>query len=359
MNVLIVAGASGGHLYPALALAEALKLKSPGSDIAFVCPRASGLNEKIASCGYKIFEISVRRIRFKFIGFLKGLYSLAKSFVEAFFIIDKARPDVVVGFGSYASLPVMLEAAFFKKATIIHEQNVSLGLANRMLSFFVDKVAVSFNETVLPPLNRQKKFFTGNPLGKRAENKEKNRARDFFSLEDKFTILVLGGSLGAHNINFAFTRAVSILSKEENFQFIHITGKSDYQAVKEAYSPVELTNRVFSFLDEMSYAYGAADMVICRAGAGTISELAYFAMPAILIPYPLAHKHQSENARVLSSQKAAVVIEESDLTVDLFCEHILSFMRSEDNRRRLSENIKKFAQPFAAQKFARLVERAG
>ncbi len=358
MNVLIVTGASGGHLYPALALAEALKLRNPGVNIAFVCPKHSGLNEKIARQGYKIFEISIIRMRFGFIGFLKGIYGLVKSFAEVFLIIDKARPDAVVGFGSYASLPAMLEAAFFKKPTIIHEQNVSLGLANRMLAFFVDKVAVSFNETVLPRLCGGKKFFTGNPLGQRAGKVEKNKARGFFSLEDKFTILVLGGSLGAHNINFAFTQAVNVLSKEEDFQFIHITGKNDYQAIKEAYSRIKLTNRVFSFLDEMSYAYCAADMVICRAGAGTISELAYFAMPAILIPYPLARNHQSENARVLSNQKAAVVIEESGLTVDLLCEHIIGLIRSEDNRRRQSENIKNFAQPAAAEKLAQLVERA-
>ncbi|OGX23154.1 MAG: undecaprenyldiphospho-muramoylpentapeptide beta-N-acetylglucosaminyltransferase [Omnitrophica WOR_2 bacterium RIFCSPHIGHO2_02_FULL_45_21] len=352
LKLLIASGASAGHLYPALAFAEKLREKEANLDIAFVSSRRGGIEESISGRGFRLFFISVLPFSFKsFKKFFPAFFSFIRSFLESFLIIEKFRPDVVVGFGSYVSFPVLLEAALFKKATVIHEQNVSLGLANKGLSFFVDKVAVGFKQT---ENFYAKATFTGNPLGKSLRKAGKDEARRFFNLEDKFTILTVGGSQGAHKINSEFKNSVCLIEKKEDFQFIHLTGKSDYNDLKKYYSCITMRHRVFDFLEPMHLAYSLADLVVSRAGAITIAELVYFQKAALLIPYPYAGGHQLENAYALEKEAAAIVLREEDLGRQRLSETIARLIHSPLERQALEHNIQKFAVPDAAGKLAEL-----
>lgn len=365
IKVLIASGASAGHLYPALAFAQRLAAKRPDIAIAFVTSKR-GIESAVERCGYQLFFVSLRPPSLKVIKFLQSLYYLCRSFFESFFIIQKFRPGLVVGFGSYISFSALLESALLRIPTLIHEQNVSFGLSNKLLSSFVDTIAVSFTplETVgqsagikrlLSGLRPEKRVFTGNPLRSSLTKSARSEAMRFFGLDEAFTLLVIGGSQGSRRINMEFMEAVRLLmERKEKFQFIHISGHSDYLRLKEWYKCITIKYRLFDFLDAINTAYTAADLVICRSGAGTLSELAYFKKAAVLIPYPYARGHQLENALVFKSKNAAAVIQEKELSGAGLCEQILRLMRSADERKALEDNIQKFAHPDAADKLAEL-----
>lgn len=351
IRVLIASGASAGHLYPALAFAQRLAAKRPDIAIAFVTSKR-GIESAIEKCGYQLFFVSLRPISFRGIKLPRSLYYLCRSFFDSFFIIQKFRPGLVVGFGSYISFPALLESALLRIPTLIHEQNASFGLSNKFLSFFVDKIAVSFKDT---PLRAGKLVFTGNPLRSSLTKSARNDARRFFGLDEAFTLSVIGGSQGSRRINMEFMEALRLLTeRKEKFQFIHISGRGDYLRLKEWYKCITIKYRLYDFLDAIHLAYAAADLVICRAGAGTLSELAYFKKAAILIPYPYARGHQLENALQLKRENAAVVIQEKELSGAGLCEQILRLMRLADERIALEDNIQKFAHPDAADKLAEL-----
>ncbi len=352
VRVLIASGASAGHLYPALAFAERLASKRGSAEIAFVSSQRRGIENCIKEAGYPLLFISICQFSPDFLSFLRAACRFARSFLESFLIIRSFRPDIVIGFGSYVSFPILIEAAALGKATIIHEQNARLGLANRFLSPFVDKIAVSFKEAQGPS---DKFVFTGNPLRKSIFLEDKEKARRFFNLGDAFTILAVGGSQGSRKINTVFKDAAGILSeKKENFQFIHISGKADYLHLKDMYKCITIKHCVFDFFADMRMAYSLADLVVCRAGAGTLAELAYFGKAAILIPYPYAGGHQFDNAYCLERDSAALVIEEIRLDGPALSEKILRLMRSCGERKTLEGNIRKFAVADAGDRLAEL-----
>lgn len=353
IKVLIAAGGSAGHLYPAIAFAQRLVQMNPRAAVVFVSGRRGQVEEWIRQAGFEVFFVSIRPLSGGPVNFLRFLYSLLKSFLEAFLIIERFRPDAVAGFGAYVSLPLVLEASVFKRATVIHEQNVSLGRANKFLSPFADRIALSFPHRSVP---NDKYVFTGNPLRRDLIKAGKREAGDFFGLaEDKITVLSVGGSQGSRRINQAFREAVFSLSREEDFQFIHICGKYDYSLLKKDYSCIRIRHCLFEFLARMDLAYSLADIVVCRAGAGTISELAYFNKAAILIPYPYAGSHQLENALALGRDNAALVFEDKDLTGQLLAENISGLIRSKDRREALERNIQSFAVPDADEKLAKVM----
>lgn len=353
VKVLIASGASGGHLYPSLAFAQSLALKRPDAAIAFITA-GRGIESSVQATHYQLFKLCLRPLRFNSVKCLPALYCLGRSFLDSFCIIRKFRPDIVAGFGSYVSFPALLEASLLGIPTLIHEQNVSLGLANKLLKPLAEKIAVSFGETAGP---HNKRVFTGYPLRKSLVRCAPDEARRFFNLsEDRFTLLVVGGSQGCRRINMELKKALEILDKKkEGLQFIHISGKSDYLHLKTEYKYITMRHYLCDFLVQMHLAYSAADLVVCRSGAGTLSELAYFKKAAILIPYPYARSHQLENALALKKENAAVVIEEKELEGgDVLSGGILRLMYSPDERRDLENNIQKFAHPDAADRLAEL-----
>lgn len=351
IKILVAGGASAGHLNPALAFAKRLTQEAPGLEVGLVCLNSQRGLDCLKERFSAVYFLSIISFRLKFRRLPRFLYYLIKSFFESFLIIERFKPDVVVGFGSYSSVPIILEAALFKKATLIHEQNVSLGRANRLLSLFADKTALSFNSG---RVKKERFILTGNPLLKPGKEISKEDAGIFFGLGRKFTVLIFGGSQGSSRINRDFKGALEALSERYDFQFIHICGKYDYYRLKKHYNCIKIKYRVFEFLSDMHYAYKLADVVVCRAGAATISELAYFNKAAILIPYPYAAGHQVENALLLKDSNAAVVLEEKDLNPAALSEQIAGLMRSGQRRKSLEENIGKFSNPDADLKLVNL-----
>lgn len=334
MKILVVTGASGGHIFPALSFLEALKDKSKGVDALLVLPRLSLKYNIALPLGLNTRYISIRTIKLKNIF---GVFDFCKGFLESLFILLDFKPDAIVGFGSLASIPLIFWGWLFRIKMLIHEQNVIPGRANRLLAAFADKIAVSFCET--KDYWRRftaKLLLTGNPIRKELELVHKDKALNFFGLSpQKFTILVMGGSLGSHKINLKFLECVSMLPDKSKLQVIHLAGFQDYDLLQKSYQDQGIDHRCFRFLRPMQYAYSAADLVICRAGATTITELIFFRLPAIIIPYPFAYAHQLMNARVLENKGCALIIKDSALNTNILKEKIQDFISHPDEIKRM------------------------
>jgi UDP-N-acetylglucosamine--N-acetylmuramyl-(pentapeptide) pyrophosphoryl-undecaprenol N-acetylglucosamine transferase len=315
MRILAVTGASGGHIYPALAFLDRLKAERDITDALLVLPSRSiklGLN----SLNFKISYISCARLSFSFsrksvialLAFVKGAWESLRIFM-------KFNPDIVVGFGSADSIPLIMIAWFFRVKTLIHEQNVLPGRANRFLAKFSDKVAISFQQSIRYfNLPKDKIVLTGNPIRSTLNKINKEEARSILGLDkDKFTILVMGGSQGSKRINSVFIKALGLIKEKQGLQVIHLTGEEEYDAVIRRYNTLGIKAKVFIFLKEIGLAYSAADLAVSRAGATTLSELMYFGLTAIIIPYPFAYSHQSLNADILKKDGLAFVIDENSL----------------------------------------------
>ncbi len=321
VKILAVTGASGGHIFPALAFLERIKNRCKDAELRLALP-ARGV--KIAANGLprRAYFISCPNIRLSLdfsniiaiLGFLKGVF-------QGIFILMEFRPDIVVGFGSLASVPLVLFAWALGIKVLIHEQNVTPGKANKVLARFSDKIAVSFKETAgyFKDIG-DKVIYTGNPLRSKLASglTGKNTALGFFGFTaDKFTLLVSGGSQGSHNINLAFSDTLLKSPFANGLQVIHISGAKDYDFLRERYKNSGINIKLFKFLEAMEYAYSACDLIISRAGATTITEIMYFRLPAILVPYPFADEHQLSNAKMLEALGSAIIIEDSQLNTGI------------------------------------------
>ncbi len=355
MRVLVVTGSSGGHIFPAVALVQ--ELTHSEAQLLLALPRGTIFDPlEIAPVQVKYLPAVNLSLKLNKKNLL-GLYAFFCCAWESFKLILKFKPEVVVGFGSLNTLPLVFWAWFFRIKTIIHEQNVICGRANRLLSKLVDKVAISFSATgcglnIAP----DKIVLTGNPLRREMQLLDKRRAREFFNFkEEGFTVLVTGGSQGAQRLNAVCFEVFSAYPQKERLQVIHICGRRDLGDLKEKYAASGLRYQLFDFFPRMQYAYSASDLVICRAGATTIAELQKFKIPAILVPYPFAYAHQAANARVLEAFKAALVIDEQELTAERLS---VEFARMPDDPQRLAQMRRGYPcqeQPDAAKLLAKEV----
>jgi len=334
MKILVVTGASGGHIFPALSFLDSLKEKYKDSQSLLVLPKRS-IVSGILPDDYKVKYISILPIGLKFStkNLLAGLMFLKGSF-ESLILLIKFKPDIVAGFGGIDCIPLVMFAWVFRIKTIIHEQNVIPGKANKLLAKFADKVAVSFESTQGHlGVNRSKVIFTGNPRRPQLKKIDRARALGFFGLSDnKFTILVMGGSQGSHSINNCFPLALSMMRDKDKLQVIHIAGVKDRAELDNGYKSIKADTRLFDFLSQMQYAYSISDLAVCRAGASTIAELIFFRIPAIIIPYPFAYEHQLSNAKVLEKAGTCLVINDSELSPKILCQALEEFM---DGRQKL------------------------
>lgn len=308
IKIAVVSGSSGGHLFPALAFIDAVKKRDEATDILLVLPKRQVIRQ-IFSQDYKSKYISPTGTGFSSVG------NFLKACLESLFLLIEFKPSVVVGFGGIDSIPLLLLAWLTRTKKLIHEQNAVPGRANKLLAKFADRVALSFHDTGYHfRVKPRKLVFTGNPLRGQLARMDKAEALDFFGFgRDKFTILVMGGSQGAHKINTVFLQALNSMQDKDNLQIIHICGNKDFDFLSKGYEKLNLKNKLFPFLREMGHAYSAADLAVCRAGATTIAELIFFKTPAIIIPYPFAKGHQAHNAKVLEKCESCVVIEEDKL----------------------------------------------
>ncbi|MCX5668822.1 MAG: undecaprenyldiphospho-muramoylpentapeptide beta-N-acetylglucosaminyltransferase [Candidatus Omnitrophica bacterium] len=326
MRILIVTGSSGGHIFPALALADSLNNSNHKVQLALPedvrktkIPFNFTQTEYIPAAKLS-FSLSKKNIH--------GAYFFLLGAWKALRMIIKFKPQVVVGFGSLNSISLIFWAWLFRIKTIIHEQNVVCGRANRLLSKLVDRVAISFSQTRnYLNVSGEKIVLTGNPLRRDLVRRERKEALDFFKFkEGRFTILITGGSQGAHRLNAACLEALSIHQKKPDLQLIHICGTQDFTWLADRYAGTALTYKLFDFFPQMQYAYSVADLIICRAGATTIAELVKFGVPAILVPYPFAYAHQLANAQVLKDIAAAEVLLDSDLSTDKLKERLQEYL---------------------------------
>jgi UDP-N-acetylglucosamine--N-acetylmuramyl-(pentapeptide) pyrophosphoryl-undecaprenol N-acetylglucosamine transferase len=333
MRVLIATGASGGHIFPALALKESLERLSPSPRVLLVAPRKP-LSERLLGEDQQarfIPHCPVSRIA---LGDPRGWLDFARVWIESARILARFKPDVVVGFGSFDSLPLVLLAWFIRAKTLVHEQNVLPGKANALLAKFADKIALSFAETKeFLPVNASRVAVTGNPLRSCLRASPRADALRFFGFQDETphvcTILVLGGSQGSSRINMTFCEAVCG-DQQKGVRIVHITGERDQERVSRMYADAGIRAKVFPFLKEMHLAYAACDFAVTRAGAMTISELIRFSLPAVLVPYPYAQEHQKANAQFLEKNGCAVIIKDDAFSVSVVRRAIADFSADPD-----------------------------
>ena len=310
MKVLITAGGTGGHIMPAIAIAEAIRERLPGAKVLFV-GTDRGMEERIARLkGLDFIPIKALGIKGKSLTNLgRAIMVNLKAFLRSIRIIKDFRPAWVIGTGGYITGMVVLSGRLLGCNCAIQEQNSIPGLTNRLLARIAHRVFLAFPDSS-GRFPRSKTLLTGNPL--RKELSPFNRTRN----GSGSALLILGGSLGASSINKAAVQAVKILQHEGTLlKVIHQSGKQDFEQVKDAYQKLGIDADVSAFIDDMASAYNGAALAICRCGGTTLSELSATGLPAIMVPFPYAtDDHQSENGRYVADQGCGWLIPDSHLT---------------------------------------------
>jgi UDP-N-acetylglucosamine--N-acetylmuramyl-(pentapeptide) pyrophosphoryl-undecaprenol N-acetylglucosamine transferase len=357
-RIIISGGGTGGHIFPAISVANALRRIDPEIEILFVGAEGRMEMEKVPSAGYKIVGLPVA-------GFYRNLtiknFSVLFKFVKSLFlareIIKDFDPDVIVGVGGYASGPVLRQAGWMGIPTLIQEQNSYAGITNKLLSKKASTICVAYDnmEKYFPA---EKIIKTGNPVRQNFDNLDNlhNEALAFFKLKrDIPVILVLGGSLGAGSINKSLSENVQKMIAS-GYQWLWQTGQLYFENVNALVSLLSTeTISVHSFINRMDYAFAAADIIVSRAGAGTISELCLVGKPVILVPSPnVAEDHQTRNALALSYMNAAVVVKD-DEAVKCLVDEAVKLISDNEEKAVLSSNIIKMADRDADVKIAKEV----
>ncbi len=344
LKVIVSGGGTGAHIFPAVAIANEIQSKYPNSEILFVGAKGKMEMEKVPKAGYKIEGLWISGIQRKLtLANLFFPFKLLSSLWNAWRIIKKFKPDICIGVGGYASGPLLQAAVWAKLPTLIHESNSYPGITNRILGKNVNTVCVAFQgmEKFFPKSNL---VVTGNPVRKEILKLEGKKARaiEKFKLNPNLPIVLsIGGSQGARSINIALDNSLASF-KEKGYQLLWQTGKFyTSQATKRVKEVGGVSIRSHEFLYEMDLAYAAADVVISRSGAMSVSELSVVQKPCILVPFPFAAEdHQTANAMALVAHKAAILIKDSDVEEKLF-EEVDRLISHPDEQALLSYNISK------------------
>ncbi|MBO5963422.1 MAG: undecaprenyldiphospho-muramoylpentapeptide beta-N-acetylglucosaminyltransferase [Bacteroidales bacterium] len=347
MKAIISGGGTGGHIFPAIAIANALREEYPDSEILFIGAKGKMEMQKVPQSGYQIIGLPIAGFQRKklwknFLLPFKVLYST----IKARRIIKSFAPDVVIGVGGYASGPTLAAAVSRNIPTLIQEQNSYPGVTNKMLADKVNVICVAY-DNMDRWFDRNKIVYTGNPirqiiarLYEGIEEKRKNATETFDLSDDKKTVLVVGGSLGALTINESICKNLDYFDKN-NIQLIWQTGKWYYPKAKECVEKLQSSNiKVHEFIYEMDQAYSLADVIISRAGAIAISELCIVGKPSILVPSPnVSEDHQTKNANALVAKNAALMVKDIEARESLITV-LDQIINDEQMQKNLSENIK-------------------
>lgn len=350
-RIIISGGGTGGHIYPAIAIANALKEIDTNIEILFVGAEGKMEMEKVPKAGYNIVGLPVIGLSRKFsFQLLLFPFKLIKSLLKARSIIKSFKPDVAVGVGGFASGPLLMMAGLQNIPYILQEQNSYAGITNKLLAKNAQKICVAYPdmETFFPS---HKLLLTGNPVRKDILNTElkKEEALHFFGLSRSIrTLFVMGGSLGARSINEALLKNLPLLIKN-GFQVLWQTGKDFYpRALAETKSLPHERIKVYDFIYQMDLAYAVADVVVSRAGALSVSELCLVKKPVVLIPYPFAAEdHQTKNAQTLADHNAAVLLPDNKVS-EHFAEEVIGLFENMEKQSELSRHIAQLARPNAA-----------
>lgn len=365
LHFIISGGGTGGHIFPAISIANAIKDRWPSSAILFVGAEDRMEMERVPAAGYEIVGLPVAGlVRKSVLKNVSVVFKLLKSLRRARKIVKTFNPNVVIGVGGYASAPVLRAASSQGIPTLLQEQNSYAGVTNKMLGRKASTICVAY-EGMDKFFPKERIVLTGNPCRQDLEiTPEKvGEGYAFFNLDtSKKTILMLGGSLGARTLNNSIVRAFDSI-KDENVQIIWQCGKYYYNEMKELENAGKIPDNVklYDFVSRMDLAYSIADLVISRAGAGSISEFSLLAKPVILVPSPnVAEDHQTQNAKALVRKNAAILIQDKNAEQDLFPQ-ALSLVNNSEKLKELSSNIIKHAQHNSAERIvdeiAKLVNR--
>lgn len=357
MKVMISGGGTGGHIFPAIAIASGLKEKYPQVDIHFVGAKGKMEMEKVPRAGFEITGLPIRGLQRRLT--LKNLsvpFRLVYSLWLCYRLIKKHRPQLVIGVGGYASAPLMWMASKMNTPIVIQEQNSFPGLTNRWLAKSAQKIFVAFpNMEKYFPADRI--IMSGNPI--RSELKEsqseKQESLRFFDLGLNSTLLIFGGSLGAKTLNDAVMASAPVLRQYPQIQLLWQCGSVHYEKCKNSEVAQLPQVRLQPFIHDMDKAYAAADVVICRAGALTISELSALGKAAVLVPSPhVAADHQTKNAQTLKAEKAAILIpDEKGREV---VQRAIQLVQKPEEIRELEQNIARFGRKDAVEEIIRELE---
>ena len=355
VKLMIAGGGTGGHIYPAVAVAQEFARRDPKRRVVFVGTQYGLEKTIVPRAGFPLEFISVGGLKGKGAGeTLKNLVRLPFGFFQAVQVLGRHRPNVVLGVGGYASGPVLLAAKMLGVPTAIHEQNAFPGVTNRMLAKFVKAVAVAFADAG-PRLKRADAVVTGNPI-----------RREFFEIAqqaapgNRHRLLIFGGSQGSHVLNEAMIGALLFLARlKDRLDIVHQTGTGELEHVRQAYRASAFPNaRVVPYLDPIVNEIAAADLIVSRAGAMTIAELAALGRAAILVPFAAAaNNHQELNARVVEHAGGATVITEAQLSPERLAMTIMEILNDPQRPLRMGAAARSLAAPDATKNIVDLLEK--
>ncbi|GFO56064.1 UDP-N-acetylglucosamine--N-acetylmuramyl-(pentapeptide) pyrophosphoryl-undecaprenol N-acetylglucosamine transferase [Geomonas sp. Red276] len=348
MRLIVAGGGTGGHLFPGIAVAEEFLARAPENEVLFVGTSHGIEARMLPKLGYKLATISASGM--KGLGTTRKLLSAGRllyGYAQSRKILKEFRPDLVLGVGGYASAPLVLAARGMGIPRFIHEQNAFPGITNKVLGRIADGIYISMPESAAF-FPEGSTLLTGNPI----------RKEILWSFHERiptegngFSLLVFGGSAGAHRINTTLIEALPFLAGvKDRLKIVHQTGQKDVEEVRAGYQAAGFQAEVLPFIDDMSAAYGAADLVICRAGATTIAEVTACGKACIFIPFPYAaDDHQRKNAESLINRGAGFMILEEDLSGELLAKEIVSHLENPEGLAEVERNARSLAQLDAAQ----------
>ena len=349
--IVVAGGGTGGHLYPGIAIAQEIAARRRGVEIVFAGAGTSLERTILAPHGYRLIAIRSGGVVGKSLaGRMRGIGRAMAGFAQSIRTLMRDRPRVVIGVGGYASGPMVMAAVMLRVPSLIHEQNYYPGLTNRILAPWVRRVAVSFEET--------RRYFggrgelTGNPI-RAAFRGVKRKVRG-----DTFNVLIFGGSQGAKAINSTVVDALPYLQEQRTaLRFLHGTGSRDHERVAAAYVASGFEAQVLPYITDILRAYEWADLVVARAGASSVSEIAVCGKASILVPLPAsAHDHQRYNARTFAESRASLVIEESSLTGQALAQALLQLRADPERVSVMERSALLLARPDAAARIVDMVE---
>ncbi|MDF2523625.1 MAG: UDP-N-acetylglucosamine--N-acetylmuramyl-(pentapeptide) pyrophosphoryl-undecaprenol [Clostridiales bacterium] len=359
MKFIIAGGGTGGHINPGIAIAKYIKQKQPDAEIIFVGTERGLETKLVPREGFELKLIKVKGFRRKLsLDTLVSVKEMFQGFLESQAVIKKFKPDMVIGTGGYVCGPLLFNAALMKIPTLIHEQNAFPGVTNRILSRFVDVVAISFKESEQYFKSAKKRILTGNPVRTELLKVDRASAREKLGIKnDQNLVVVMGGSLGAEKIN----STVAEMIKSNNnlgFKLIFGTGNSQFNKINKELEATENKNiEVVPYIYDAANVYAAADLIVCRAGAITCSELTLLGVPSIMIPSPnVTANHQEHNARALEKQGASIVVLEQELTAELLYNQIVDLLKNKTYLNKMAKDAKKIGILNSTEKIYSMLE---
>ena len=360
MRVIISAGGTGGHIYPALAIANKIKEKDEKAEILYIGTTKRMEKDIVPKAGYKYVGVNVEGLRRSISPKnIKSMFLFVNAISKCKKIIKKFKPDVVIGVGGYVSAPVIYAAHKLGVRCCIHEQNSSFGMTNKFASNFADKIFVSFKSTIDKIEDKDKVIYTGNPCSEKAINEPVALKEEYNLSLNKKLVLIVMGSLGSKTINDKM-KSMLTLFNNKTYEVMFVTGKDYYDEYKD--NKYTSNIKIVPYIDNMVRLLKKTDVLVSRAGASTLSEIASLNVPSILIPSPyVTENHQYKNAMDLVSEEAALLIEEKDLEGDILLRNVEKLLADKLYNNKLKKNLKSFEVRNSASKIydeiVKLVEK--